>query len=291
MTIAIASGKGGTGKTFVSVNLFFSLSEEGRNVVLADCDAEAPNAAGFFDTQVLSATHIFQMVPVINEQACTWCGRCQEYCAYHAIFLVASMEVIRVQEDLCHGCGACLLACEDGAITEDKRSVGTVTQFNVPGHGVLTEARMQTGVMSPVPVIKAAITRARSLPGTLILDAPPGTSCPFIHTVAAADYVVLVTEPTPFGLSDLKQSLEVLKQLNKPAGVVINRSGTKDREMQAFLLQEHIPLLLDIPFERSIARDHSRGRLVAAGRADLQENFNGMYRKIRQYVGNGSHQR
>jgi len=280
MKIAIASGKGGTGKTLVATNLFNVLLEHGYDVTLADCDAEAPNAAAFFDIAPGSRQEVYQQVPVIDPNLCTFCGKCKEYCHYNAIFILPSMNVIQVLEELCHGCGACGVACQYGAIAEKPVSLGQVNGFSLNGSDCIIEARMNIGAMSPVQVIKAAVKHVADPAGMVILDAPPGTSCPFIHTVAAADFVVLVTEPTPFGLSDLKQSAETLKSMEKPFGLIINRAGIGDTMVQKYLVQERIPLLLEIPFSHEIARIYSAGGMVVNEFPELGKELLDMVNKI-----------
>jgi MinD superfamily P-loop ATPase len=261
--IAIASGKGGTGKTFVATNIFNILLKNNYRAMLVDCDAEAPNAIAFFETSLINNNEVTQLVPVIDTDICTFCGKCHEYCNYNAIFTLPPMRIINIIEDLCHGCGACSVACKPGAISEKPVSLGQVTKHSTNGKPVLIEARMNIGVMSPVPVIKAAIKTIDSQVDIVILDSPPGTSCPFIQTVSAADYVILVTEPTPFGLSDLKQSVETLRTMDKPFGVIINRKGLGDNNVHHYLNQEEIPLLLEIPFKKKIAGLYSRGKLLS----------------------------
>jgi MinD superfamily P-loop ATPase len=260
--IAIASGKGGTGKTFVATKIFFILLQNNYRAMLVDCDAEAPNDVAFFDAELINSNEVTQQVPVINTDTCTFCGKCHEYCNYNAIFILPPMKIIKVIEDLCHGCGACSIACKFEAISEKPVSLGQVATYSTNGLPVLIEARMNIGVMSPVPVIKAAIKQIDNLADIIIMDAPPGTSCPFIQTVASADYVILVTEPTPFGLSDLKQSVETLKTINKPCGVIINRAGLGNKIVYNWLKENSIPLLLEIPFDREIARIYSEGHLL-----------------------------
>ena len=261
--IAIASGKGGTGKTFVATNIFYTLLQNNYRAMLIDCDAEEPNSVAFFETQLTDRTEVTQRVPVINAEACTFCGKCHEYCNYKAIFILPPMKILKVIEDLCHGCGACSVACKFGAISEKPVSLGQVTEYSLKGVASIIEARMNIGVMSPVTLIKAAIKQIDNQADITILDAPPGTSCPFIQTVASADYVILVTEPTPYGLSDLKQSVETLKTINKPCGVIINRAGLGNNKVQEYLDNEKIPLLLEIPFRKEIARLYSIGKIVA----------------------------
>jgi MinD superfamily P-loop ATPase len=260
--IAVASGKGGTGKTFIATNLFNALINNRVESILVDCDAEAPNSVAFFRTELLSAKEVKQMVPVIDTNACTYCGKCHEYCSYNAIFILPSAKVISVIEDLCHGCGACEVACSYSAITEKQVKLGSVNIYSTVNSDRIIEARMNIGVMSPVPVIKETISECDASSNIAILDSPPGTSCPFIQTVAKADYVILVTEPTPFGLSDLKQSVETLDTIGKKFGVIINRSDIGNGHVKQYLDSRNIQLLMEIPFSREIAKAYTRAELV-----------------------------
>lgn len=290
MKIAVASGKGGTGKTFLSTNIFKALSNRGDKVTLVDCDAEAPDAVLFFSPEVISAREITHQVPVINKEACTFCGRCSEWCHYNAIFYVPSVKVIEVIEDLCHGCGACLFACNSGAITEKPSVLGTVTAYTYSDQSGIIEARMKVNGMSPVRVIKAAIKDAGD-EGTVILDAPPGTSCPFVQTVATADYVILVTEPTPFGLSDLRQSVETLNTMGKKYGVVINRADLGDDGVSTYLEENNIPMLMQIKYDTVIAKLYSEGRLAAAELPEMAGRFMQLADKLIEENGTGSNKR
>ncbi len=290
MRIAVASGKGGTGKTFVSTNLFNVLSRKGEQVTLADCDAEAPNDILFFRAEKTSESEVAHQVPVINKDACTFCGRCSNWCNYNAIFYVPSAHVIEVIENLCHGCGACSFACNAGAITEKPVVLGSVTTFKTAVGSSLVEARMRVNEMSPVRVIKAAVKEAGE-EGVIILDAPPGTSCPFVQTVDKADYVILVTEPTPFGLSDLRQSVETLRGMNRKCGVIINRADIGDNTVMEYLEREKIPLLAEINYDQAIARTYSEGGLVTDEDPMLVRLFANLAEKIVSSYGTGSNQR
>lgn len=280
MKIAIASGKGGTGKTFVATNLFDVLTRRKHRVTLVDCDAEAPNALAFFEAEKNYQEEVKQHVPVIHTELCTFCGRCRDFCTYNAIFFVPDPEIIQVFDELCHDCGACSYACEYGAITEKTVSIGAVSGFKMNGNANMIEAKTKTGIMSPVPHIKAALKKIENERRIVILDAPPGTSCPFIQTVARADYIVLVTEPTPFGLSDLKQSIETLRLMDKPFGVIINRAGLGNRDVHDFLQKNEIPLLLEIPYDRQIASFYSNGELAVSGLHSLDDSLYEVYKKI-----------
>jgi len=289
--IAIASGKGGTGKTFIATNIFNILLQNNYAAMLVDCDAEEPNALAFFKAQLTGKKEVTQQIPVINTEICNFCGKCHEYCNYNAIFILPQMKIIKVIPDLCHGCGACSVACEFEAITEEPVSLGQVTTYSLKNTDCILEARMNIGVMSPVSVIKAAIKQINNKTDVAILDAPPGTSCPFIQTVATADYVILVTEPTPFGLSDLRQSVETLKKINKPCGVIINRAGLGNNDVSNYLFQEKIPLLLEIQFKKEIAGLYSRGKLLSESDSTFAEQLLTVVKNIITSHGNSSHQR
>lgn len=284
--IAIASGKGGTGKTFVATNILHTLVKNQIDAVLVDCDAEAPNSVAFFKKKRTSAFKVTQLVPVIDTNACTFCGKCHEYCNYNAIFILPPMKIINVIEDLCHGCGACSVACKYDAITEKPVSLGIVNLYSINGKPALIEARMNIGVMSPVPIIKAAIKQINDQAEFAILDSPPGTSCPFIQTVSASDYVILVTEPTPFGLSDLKQSIDTLIKIGNPYGVIINRAGIGNFAVYDWLKENNIPLLMEIPFDEEIAHIYSEGRILTEDNVNYRNQFLDLIKRINHIIKN-----
>ena len=285
--LAIASGKGGTGKTLLSTSLFYALQEKYENLTLVDCDAEEPNSTLFVKGDFVEALDITQKTPEIDVDKCTFCGKCHDWCAYNAIFIIPPSKIIRVIDELCHGCGACSVACEHGAITEKDVVQGVVNKFSVFENANVLEARMRVGVMSPVPVIKAAIKEAGNN-GVVLYDSPPGTSCPFIQTVNDADFIVLITEPTPFGLSDLKQSVETLKTMNRKFGVVINRAGMGDDDIYQYLKNEKIDLLLEIPFDREIAKHYSEGKIVSQYMPEFKNSLISMFDKIIKEYGNSN---
>lgn len=281
MKIAIASGKGGTGKTFVSTNLARALQRTGQPVIITDCDAEEPNDAAFFDAEIVKTIAVKHEVPQINPHRCTYCGRCAEWCAFHAILVVANLRFAQVLPDICHGCGACSMACLDGAITTTPRALGTITIRHEPNL-TLVEGLTEIGAMSPVPVIKEALKNSHDNGAVTLLDAPPGTACAFAVTVSQADYTILVTEPTPFGLSDLQSSVEALRDMHKPFGVIVNRAGLGDRELYDYLDAEEIPLLLEIPFNRQYAVTYSEGHIVVDSDQALEANLLEVVQKIKQ---------
>jgi MinD superfamily P-loop ATPase len=279
MIIAIASGKGGTGKTFVSTNLFWALQKSGKEITLVDCDAEEPNVAEFITGHEISTKSVFQHIPEINTKQCQFCGKCFEYCQYNAIVFLPIANFIKVIEDLCHDCGACSYACEYGAITETEKPLGVLRTFRVNESLSFIEARTNIGIPSSVPVIKKVIKEAEGQP-LVLLDAPPGISCPFIATASFADYIVLVTEPTPFGLNDLKLSVETVQQMGKPFGVIVNRAGLGDKIVYDWLEQNKIPLLMEIPFDTEIARIYSEGTLLVEEKSTYLEQFLNLYKTI-----------
>lgn len=277
--IAVASGKGGTGKTFVSTNLFWAAQKAGINVTLVDCDAEEPNDSGFIPGDVLSTQAVTQHVPVIDQHKCTFCGKCFEYCNYNAIVFLPNSNFIQVVEPLCHDCGACSVACNFNAIAEVETQIGKVRHIYVNTIADLFEAKTEIGVYSPVKVIKKAINQ--TTPDKLaILDSPPGIACPFIATVESADYVVLVTEPTPFGLNDLKLSAETLSKIGKPFGVIVNRAGFGNNDVYLWLKKKNIPLLMEIPFDKDIARIYSEGNLLVEKSIGYHNEFLYLLKKI-----------
>jgi MinD superfamily P-loop ATPase len=286
--IAIASGKGGTGKTFISTNLFNVLQKRDFNIALVDCDAEEPNDREFIRGELQISQKVTQKVPVIDESKCSYCGKCKEYCNYNAIFFLKDTKMIKVLDELCHGCGACSVACGDNAIVEKDDILGSVNQYGVSKNSALIEARMNVGIYSPVNVIKSAIKEANGF-DIILLDSPPGTSCPFIQTVATADYVVLVTEPTPFGLSDLMQSVDTLKSMEKSCGVIINRADLGNKDIYDYLQLENIPLLMTVPFDKKIAVSYSNGELLTNLYPDWDIKFNQLYDTIIEQYGNSNH--
>lgn len=272
MIVAVASGKGGTGKTLIATNLFALLLKASYNVNLADCDAEEPNSLIFFKSTKESTSEVRQMLPLFEPEACTYCGKCEEYCNYNAIFLLPEKRIFRLIEDLCHGCGACTYACKFDALKETEISLGEVGMYRVNSKSKLVEGRLRVGALTPVPVIKETI-KASLDSEIVILDAPPGTSCPFIHTISKADYVLLVTEPTPFGLNDLKLSIQIVRQMEKPFSVIINRAGLGSDDVYKYLKKEKIKISMELQFDKEIAMLYSSGKLVIESRADIYQKF------------------
>jgi MinD superfamily P-loop ATPase len=277
--IAIASGKGGTGKTFVATNMFYALAINDYKPILIDCDAEQPNSMVFFDATKVSSQPVTLKIPKIDAVKCKFCGKCYDYCNFNSIFYLPSAKKIHIMEDMCHSCGACVYACKYRAISENDISIGEINNYIYLDKYQIIEAQTRVGTYNIVPVIKAA-TKYGNNHNLVILDSPPGTSCPFIHTVREVDYVILVTEPTPFGVSDLIQSVETLKILGKKYGVIINRSNIGDQQVYEYLKCEKIPLLMEIPYSKEIAKDYSNGDLYVKQDKALEKQFLLMINKL-----------
>jgi MinD superfamily P-loop ATPase len=255
--IAIASGKGGTGKTTVAVNLASALAARGLDVGYLDCDVEEPNGHLFLRPRIESSARVAIPVPVVDEATCTACGLCAKVCEYHAI---AVLEKPLVFPELCHGCGGCALACPANAIREEPRAIGVV-ETGMADAVHFVQGRLNVGEAMALPLIRAVRQKARPT-GVTLLDAPPGTACPVLATVRGAHYVLLVTEPTPFGLHDLRLAVAMVRQLGLPCAVVVNRADAGDDRVGAYCQSESLEVLAELPDERRAAEACSRGALL-----------------------------
>lgn len=251
MKIAIASGKGGTGKTTIAVGLALSASGEVR---VLDCDVEAPNCHIFLKPGIICSKDVNVTVPVLDESLCNGCGKCGEVCEYRAIALISDRPMIF--NELCHGCGACIYICPQYALTEGSRNIGIIEKGN-SHHIGFAHGRLNIGEPMSPPLIKAV--KEEGTTGLTIIDCPPGTSCPVVTAVAGSDYVILVTEPTPFGLNDLKLAVEMLDEMKIPYGVVINKAGIGDQRVRDFCSSADIEVLAEIPDNRRAAMAYSEG--------------------------------
>lgn len=280
--IAIASGKGGTGKTTFAVNLFSSINENWtRSVQLVDCDVEEPNDLLFFQNfSVKSEKPVEQVIPEIDTEKCTFCKKCEEYCEFNAIVMMPSMQYAAVNKDLCHSCGACLVACQYDAIHETKNSIGTVTNYKIGNDLSFMEGNLRVGSPLQTMLIKDLKKNLVGEHDILIYDAPPGTSCPVVETISDADFVILVTEPTPFGVHDLKLTVDLLKEVKKPFGVFVNKAGLGDSEVYEFLKAENIDLLGEIPFSKEYASLYAKGKIVCC----VPLEFAKVYEKVVEYL-------
>lgn len=272
MKLAVASGKGGTGKTTVSVNLARTL---GRAVHLLDCDVEEPNAHLFLQGRLAQEETVALAIPQVDETLCDGCGECGRFCQFHAIVSFGTAPL--VFPELCHGCGGCARVCPQKAISEVDKRIGVVETLQA-GEITLTQGRLDVGVAMAPPLIRAVKDTLHD-DQPAILDAPPGTSCPVIATLREVDYVLLVTEPTPFGLHDLRLAVDMVRELGLPFGVVVNRMGSGDLRTHDFCRTEKIPILLEIPDDRRIAEAYSRGELMVDALPEYRHLFQGLLEK------------
>jgi len=279
MIISVASGKGGTGKTLVATSLALSLKDK-QKVQLLDCDVEEPNDHIFIRLVISSSDAVNILVPQVNEDRCTYCGRCAQVCAYHAIAVFS--KTVLVFPNLCHGCGACSHLCPEKAISEVGREIGVV-EYGYSGGIEFVQGRLNVGEPMPTPVIRKVKEKANH-DSTVIIDVSPGTSCPVVQSIKGSDFCLLVTEPTPFGLSDLILAVETVKELGIPCGVVINRAGIGDGKVEEYCQKENIPVLLTIPLDMEIARLYSQGMSLVEGMPQYKRSFEELFDRIREIV-------
>jgi len=272
MQIAIASGKGGTGKTTVATNLAWTASRSGEGVAYLDCDVEEPNGHIFLKPAIADRRPVGALIPEVDAGKCTLCGQCGEICQYSAIVPVG--EKVLVYPELCHGCGGCSLVCEAQAISEVSREIG-VLETGRAGAVQFVQGLLNVGEAMSPPLIKAVKSTALQA-DLVIIDAPPGTSCPVIEAVREADFVILVTEPTPFGFHDLKLAVEMVRALQLPFGVVVNRAGLDGSETRSYCKAQGIPILREIPDDRELAEAYSRGVLACEARREYESLFAGL---------------
>jgi len=288
MVIAVASGKGGTGKTTIAINLALSLG----NVHFLDCDVEEPNAHIFLKPEITHAEWVNIPVPKVNEDRCTYCGKCAEVCAYNAIAVIK--EKVLLFSELCHGCGGCSLLCPEDAIEEIDRPIG-ILEKGKANSILFTHGKLNLGEALAVPLVRAVKraspeinpnnSQAISNNQVTIIDVPPGTSCPVIESVKKSDFCLLVTEPTPFGLNDLILAVETLRKLRIPFGVVINRADVGDKKTDEYCEREKIPILMRIPMDRDIAMAYSQGIPMIEVKPEYKKEFLNLYKKMEELTG------
>ncbi len=277
MQLAIASGKGGTGKTTVALNLAYIASQQGKAVQYLDCDVEEPNGHLFLNPEIEETRSVGMPVPEVDESKCTGCGLCREICQYNAITCFNKM--VLVFPELCHGCGGCTLVCPENAITEKSRSVGIVEKGK-SGNIQFVHGKLRIGEAMSPPLIREVKKEVN--PDIInIIDVPPGTSCPVITAIQGSDSVLLVTEPTPFGLNDLELAVDMVKELGLLYGVVVNRHENNNESAREFCKKNNISILAEIPDDRRVAEAYSIGKLAAETIPGYDKYFYDLWKKIR----------
>lgn len=280
MKIAITSGKGGTGKTTISTALFHVMTKYFKyNVQLVDCDVEEPDCHIFIKGSPTKEFIVNLNIPAIAPHECTFCGKCKNICAFNAIVMLPPAGFIEMNEDMCHACGACSYVCSENAITLNQKEIGRITYFDYFQNDEFIEGRMKVGSSLQTRVVRETISHS-SDKRIVLLDSPPGTSCPVVAAVTRSDYVILVTEPTPFGLYDLQLMVETVRKLNKRYGIVINKTGLPFDDLYKYIYQEKMTLLAEIPFKKEYARAYSLGKILPEYDKDLVKIYQEMIYQI-----------
>jgi MinD superfamily P-loop ATPase len=278
--ISVASGKGGTGKTTIAVNLALSLKDS-HSVKFLDCDVEEPNAHFFLKPRIAESQPVFLPVPEIIKERCTFCGRCAEVCSYNAIAVLK--EDVLIFPELCHGCGGCCLFCPEKAIKEKGQRIGIIESGFLDGLQFF-QGKLDIGQAMSPPLIRA-VKKHMNPAHIVIIDVPPGTSCPVIEAVKGSDFSLLVTEPTPFGLNDLQLAVKTLAVLKIPFGIIINRADVGDSKVQDYCQKENYPILMTIPMDRNIAVAYSEGKSIIETQPSYKQKFIDLFEEIKSLSG------
>ncbi|RLB10625.1 MAG: (4Fe-4S)-binding protein [Deltaproteobacteria bacterium] len=276
MIISIASGKGGTGKTTIATNLALSVEK----AVFLDCDVEEPNAHLFLKPKIIERESVKIPVPEVDKSRCSLCGKCAEICQFKAIVVIG--ETLLTFHELCHGCGGCTRICPEKAVIEVEKEIGVIEKGYKDSIDFI-HGRLNIGEPMSPPIIRK-VRRYENKKKTTIIDAPPGTSCPVIASIKGADFVLLVTEPTPFGMHDLELAVGAVKMLGIPCGLVINRSDIGDDKVKRYAQEENIPILMEIPFDKRVAESYSKGVPLVEMMPEWRKDFLELYNKIEEVI-------
>ena len=280
MQIAIASGKGGTGKTTVASNLAYIVSQNGASVKYLDCDVEEPNGHLFLNPEIEEKREVSIPVPEVDESKCTGCGLCAKICQYKAIASLPGK--VLVFQELCHGCGGCTEVCPENAITETGREIGVI-EVGMASQIQFVHGKLRIGEAMSPPLIREVRQEIKDN-AINIIDVPPGTSCPVITAIKDTDFVVLVTEPTPFGLNDLGLALDMVRELGLPHGVVVNRHEDDNLRARMFCKERNVPVLAEIPDDRRVAEAYSIGKLASETVPGYDECFQNLWKAIQNHA-------
>jgi MinD superfamily P-loop ATPase len=273
MKIAVLSGKGGTGKTTLSVNIFSQL----KKGVLLDTDVEEPNSHIFLDLDPIEHIDVMKGYPVIDEGTCNLCGVCGEICQFNAI--LPAKKKVMVFADLCHDCGGCKMVCQSNAISYHQKSMGIITHSQTKDKKDFYSGKLNVGEISGVKIIEA-IKDIDLGTHNQIIDSPPGTSCSTVSSVEHVDYAIVVSEPTPFGVSDMKMVVEMLRSMDIKFGVVVNKAGLGNNEIYKYLEEENIELLEDIKFDKKYAKHYAKGHIISNEDEYYKSKIQNIIRKV-----------
>jgi MinD superfamily P-loop ATPase len=275
--VAVASGKGGTGKTTIATNLACFLASQGKNVQYLDCDVEEPNGHIFLKPELTVSQEVTVDIPQVDLEKCTACGKCGEICQFSAIICIKKQ--VLTFEQLCHSCGGCWHICPVGAIKPNPFKIGDIDFGKAPNIDFIA-GRLQIGSVRSPAIIKE-VKRHVKEDYLTIIDVPPGTSCPVVEAVKGADFVLLVTEPTPFGLNDLRLAVELVRQLNLSFAVVINRYDIGNEEVEKYCKAENIDICLKLPDDRRVAEAYSTGQIIVDVLNEYRQQFSELYEYIK----------
>ena len=274
MKIAVLSGKGGTGKTTVSTNLAFI-----SKLPLFDTDIEEPNAHIFFKNNTEIEKSVYMNYPKVDMKKCNLCGECGNFCKFNAI--IPAKDTVLVFEESCHDCGGCEIICKQNAISWEKREIGKIFTGKTYFDSKIIYGKLNIGEMSGVKIIKEMYENEKYK--DFLIDCPPGTACTTVSAVEKADFAIIVTEPSPFGLSDMKLVVKLLKDMRIPFGVVINKSEECESETKNYCLVEKIEILGEIPFSRKVAENYSKGNIISDIFLEYREIFENILKKVKNY--------